>query len=319
MICLNAFKSLISFKVYMKIIDIHTHGLNGIDSRSDDVLQILNIAKMQAAQGVSQIILSIYPAAIEVMRSNLSVIKKAMDIAAKDYVNEINNDIKISSDGKLVFPPTAVISGVHLEGPFLNPMYCGALNAASFLEPLERHFERLIEGYNDIVKIITIAPELNGAVKFIKKITDMGIIVNMGHSDADYAQAEDGFNAGAKGVTHLFNAMRPFKHREPGLVGFALTNKDIYVEVIADPFHLHQSTIELIFKTKLPDRIIIVSDSVKQTTHTTFNKSPIEVSGRLLGGAMGVTEAVKRLINLGFPPETTLECISANPLRFLKD
>ncbi|MBF0473183.1 MAG: hypothetical protein HQK91_08240 [Nitrospirae bacterium] len=304
----------------MKIIDTHIHGLNGLDSRTTDVSHILNITSLLAELGVSEIILSIYPSCIEVMRSNLSVIKQAINIQNEDKMDEIINDTTISN-GNIIFPKLkkTKICGVHLEGPFLNPMYCGALNAASFLEPLEHNLMSLIDGYTDIIRIITVAPELNGAVKLIKKITNMGIIVNMGHSNASYSQAEAGFNAGARGITHLFNAMRPFKHREPGLAGFALTNKDIYVEVIADPFHLHQSTIDLIFGVKRTERIIIISDSVKETTLTTFNKSPISVSDKLLGGAMSVTEAAKRLVDIGYPPETVLKCISANPIRFLSN
>lgn len=311
----------------MKIIDIHIHGLNGQDSRSSNVSDILNIAKLQGEQGISEIILSIYPAAISVMRNNIAVIKEAMDIQAERKLQDYSkgdegfNDAVIS-EGHIEFRnlKEAIIRGIHLEGPFLNPDCSGALNAASFIEPLEHLFNQLIDGFNNIIKIITIAPELKGADRLIRKVTNMGIIVNMGHSMATYAQAYEGFKAGARGVTHLFNAMRPFTHREPGLVGFALTNKDIYVEVIADPFHLHQETINLIFGTKTSDKIIIVSDSVKETIISAspiFNKSPLQSSGRLLGGAMSITEAANRLINIGFPPNDVLKCISTNPIEFL--
>ena len=96
----------------------------------------------------------------------------------------------------------------------------------------------MIEGFEDIVKIVTIAPELEDALHLIKTMSNMGIIVSLGHSDATYQETEKAFHAGAKGITHLFNAMRGFHHREPGIAGFGLTNPDIYVEVIADPFHL---------------------------------------------------------------------------------
>jgi N-acetylglucosamine-6-phosphate deacetylase len=136
---------------------------------------------------------------------------------------------------------------------------CGALDAASFLDPDEGSLKKLIEGYEDIVKIITIAPELQGALKLIKNISDAGIIASMGHSDALYADAEAGHRAGARGITHLFNAMRGIHHREPGLAGYGLMNKDIYIEFIADPFHLDAGMIEFILSAKNQDRIIIVS------------------------------------------------------------
>ena len=111
-----------------------------------------------------------------------------------------------------------------------------------------------MEGFGDVVKIVTIAPELNDAAELIRAITHTGIIVSMGHSDATYREAHAGFSAGAKGVTHIFNAMRGVHHREPGIAGFGLTNPDVYVEVIADPFHLHPKTIELIFSAKKPEK-----------------------------------------------------------------
>jgi N-acetylglucosamine-6-phosphate deacetylase len=143
----------------------------------------------------------------------------------------------------------SVINGIYLEGPFLNPSKCGALDASSFLEPDEMLFMQLIVGYEDIIKIITVAPELNGALELIKKY-QMGIIVSMGHSDATYAQAEAGYHSGARGITHLSNAMRGIHHREPGIAGFGLMNRDVYVELIADPFHLDQRIVDHIFTLK---------------------------------------------------------------------
>jgi N-acetylglucosamine-6-phosphate deacetylase len=233
----------------MKIIDIHTYGIGGYDTRSKKVEDILKIAEIFGAQGISEIILNIYPSSIKVMRENMMTVKKAME----------------RQHSALRTPHSALILGVHLEGPFLNPSKCGALAARAFLKPTEYNFRQLIEGFEDIVKIITIAPEIKGAIKLIKKISGRRVIVNMGHSDATFSEAEAGFNSGARGITHIFNTMRGFYHREPGIAGFGLINEDIYIEVIADPFHLHPKTLELIFKTKNLKRIIIVSDSVKET------------------------------------------------------
>jgi N-acetylglucosamine-6-phosphate deacetylase len=108
----------------------------------------------------------------------------------------------------------------------------------------------VIDGYEDIIKIITIAPEIPGALKVIAQCSELGMKVNMGHSDATYQQAVEGKKAGATGVTHLFNAMRPFHHREPGLAGLGLIDEDLYIEVIADGVHLHPKTLELIFSRK---------------------------------------------------------------------
>ena len=153
----------------MKIIDIHTHGIGGFDTRTTDVEHILRIAGIHGSQGVAEIIPAIYPAPMKVMRENMQVVKEAMER---------------QEDGD-----SARIIGVHLEGPFLNFSKCGSLNAMTFLEPTEYHLKELIEGFEDIVRIITIAPEMNGAVSLIRKMSGMGIIASMGHSDATYAEA----------------------------------------------------------------------------------------------------------------------------------
>jgi N-acetylglucosamine-6-phosphate deacetylase len=212
----------------------------------------------------------------------------------------------------------AQIIGVHLEGPFLNPVKCGALAALSFSEPGEYALMELLEGFEDIVKIITVAPEIRGAIGIVKKVSGMGIMVSMGHSDATYAEAEDGFRAGARGITHIFNAMRGIHHREPGIAGFGLLNKDIYIEVIADPYHLHAKTIELIFRMKKPDRILRVSDAVKETvTGASGKRCVADESGKLLGGGMTITESSQRLIQLGYDEGNIIDCITKNPAKYL--
>ncbi len=242
----------------MKSIDIHIHGIGGYDTRSGKEDDILKIAEILGSHGISEIVLTIYPSTIKVMRENMMTIRMAME-KQKGILNlplPPDNPLSpsfskggmgglkkgraggITNPSPITHHPSRII-GIHLEGPFLIPSKCGALDAKTFLEPKENQLEKLIEGFEDIVKIMTISPELKGAIQLIKKVSDMGIIVSMGHSDATFSEAEAGLNAGARGITHLFNAMRSFHHREPGIAGFGLINKDIYIEVIADPFHLH--------------------------------------------------------------------------------
>jgi N-acetylglucosamine-6-phosphate deacetylase len=285
----------------MKIIDIHTHGIGGYDTKSNKVEDILKIAEIFGSQGVSEIILAIYPSSIKVMRENMMVVKKAME----------------KQHSELRTPNSSLILGVHLEGPFLNPSKCGDLDGRAFLKPTEYNFRQLTEGFEDVVKIITIASEINGAIKLIRKVSDRGIIVSMGHSDATFSEAEAGFNAGARGITHIFDAMRGFHHREPGIAGFGLINEDVYIEVIADPFHLHAKTLELIFKTKNPEGIIIVSDSVKETKVKGRVQAVTDIKGKLLGGAMTIVESSKRLGQMGFDEDLIMRCITVNPERYL--
>ena len=280
----------------MNIIDIHTHGIGGFDTRTSNPIDIIRMAEIQASLGVSAIVPTIYPDSIEIMRQNMMAVQKAMELQKN-----------------------AAILGVHLEGPFLNSVRCGALKSSSFIEPTESNLKKLLEGFEDMVKIITIAPELNGAAKLIRKISDMGIIASMGHSDATYSEAEAAFNAGAKGITHLFNAMRNFHHREPGIAGFGLLNKEVYIEVIADPYHLNIKTMELIFRTKNPEKIILISDSVSGTkiTETEREHGVVDDTGRLQGGSMSIMESSRRLTKLGFNEGIIKRSITKNPETYL--
>jgi len=209
----------------------------------------------------------------------------------------------------------AVILGVHLEGPFLNPERCGSLDKNIFLKPGLPALKKVIDGYEDIIKIITIAPEMPGSLKVIEKCSELGIKVNMGHSDATYEQAVEGKKAGATGITHLFNAMRPFHHREPGLAGLGLIDEELYVEVIADGMHLHPRTLELIFSRKRLDRIMLVSDSVKAgktRKGTVYNRD-----GVLAGSAMTIGGVVRRLRSVGIPDAEIIEASTDNPARYI--
>ncbi|MBF0458616.1 MAG: hypothetical protein HQK99_12075 [Nitrospirae bacterium] len=287
----------------MKTIDIHIHGIGGLDTRTSSEAHILKIAEIQMKAGVNEIVPTVYADDIQTMRLHMAAIKKAMTLQRQ-------------SNGGLT--GQSAIIGVHLEGPFLNPDKCGAQKRSALINPTERALKQLIEGFEDMIKIITAAPELDGAPDIISRITKRGIIVSMGHSAASYAEAEAGFKAGARGITHLFNAAAPFHHREPGLVGFALTNKDIYVELIADPFHLHPATTELIFAAKPQDKIIIVSDSVRQTgTNPDTGSGITDEKHTLLGGAATITDAASRLIRLGFDEDKIMRCITENPARYL--
>lgn len=288
-------------KTHMKIIDIHIHGIGGLDTRTVSSADILKIAEIQMTGGVGAIVPTVYTDDIQTMRLHMAAIKEAMELQRHSSLTA-----------------QAEILGIHLEGPFLNPRRCGALKRTAFIKPTERALNELTEGFSDIIKIITIAPELDGAVELIRLITKLGITVSMGHSGATYAEALAGFSAGARGITHLFNAAAPFHHREPGLVGFGLTNKNIYIEVIADPYHLHPSTIELIFAAKPPEKIIIVSDSVKETgTMPASGAGITDINNTLQGGAATLMESARRLIQLGADEDKIMRCITENPARYL--
>jgi N-acetylglucosamine-6-phosphate deacetylase len=286
----------------MRIIDIHTHGTGGYDTRATSPDDILKIAEIHGAHGVSEIVLAIYPSTVKTMRQNMETVRKA---------------IQLQTEPQEAVTKSAKIIGLYLEGPFLNPSRGGSLDGKTFIEPSSHIFEELIEGYEDVAKIIAVAPEMDGATVLIQKMSDRGMIVTMGHSDATFTEAEAGFRAGARGITHIFNAMRGFHHREPGIAGFGLLNQDVYIEVIADPYHLHPETLGLIFRAKNPERIIIISDAVRETETFSGKQGITDNTGRLEGGCMTVTESSGRLVEMGFDRDLIMACITGNPERYL--
>jgi N-acetylglucosamine-6-phosphate deacetylase len=301
----------------MKITDVHTHGIGGYDTKSADAGQILKIAEIHGSYGVSEIIPAVYPAPQRVMRNNLAAIREAMNIQKAGGPSLKTG----ASESVMDVPPRpADIIGAHLEGPFLNPSKCGSLDAAAFLNPSDEHLFELLSGFEDVIKIMTVAPELEGAYKLIKRLRDIGIIVNLGHSNATYSETEAGHRAGARCITHLFNAMRQYHHREPGIAGYGLINPNIYVEVIADPFHLHPAALDLIFRVKNRERIILVSDSIRETKVPAASSSGVkglaDPQGKLLGGVMTIPEVADAL-SKKYDRQMILDCISTNPARYL--
>jgi N-acetylglucosamine-6-phosphate deacetylase len=275
------------------LVDIHVHGAENCDTRTRRQDDIVRMAGIHGKRGTAALVPTVYPGSIEAMRENMTAVRRAMTTQREG----------------------AKIVGVHLEGPFLNPERAGSLDRDSFADPSVEAYTRLIEDFEDLIKIITIAPELPGALRLIELSRGKGFLVHMGHSDATFEQAEEGKRAGATGITHLFNAMRSFHHREPGLAGFGLMDDDVYVEIIADMAHLHPQSLKMIFEMKSPDKIILISDSVMGPG---WGSGPIRgAGGTLLGSGITLADGIKNLISLGVPPERAMRFASDNPMKYL--
>lgn len=288
----------------MRVTDVHAHGFGKYDTRTADPDDILAIARLHGSSGVDAIVPAVYPSSVDTMRQNMAAIKTAIECQRRDA--------SLRAEGK-----SAAVLGIHLEGPFLNPDMAGALYAGSFLRPTTDNYMRIADGYEDVIRVVTIAPELDGAPALIRFLSGRGIAVGMGHSNATYAEAEAGYRAGARGVTHVFNAMRGIHHREPGIACFSLMVEDIYLEVIADPFHLSDRLIEFIFRTKDPGRIIIVSDMVRTSPEKTGDEARRDGTGRLAGGSMTISQAAERLKALGIDHGRIDRAIRENPEKYL--
>ncbi len=293
-------------------IDLHTHGIGRYDTRTSNPDDILKMAKLFLKVKTTAFLPTIYSGTIKQMRANTEAVNEAIKIQNIEHRIQTKDKRQKTTGQKRSSPLIAHgsrILGVHLEGPFLNPLKAGAQDRETFLKPTLSNLERLIEGYEDIIKVITIAPELPGAIRVIEKCVEMGIRVNMGHSDATYREAEKAKNAGASGITHIFNAMRPIHHRELGLAGFGLIDDDIYIEVIPDGIHLDINMLKLILRIKTPERVIFVSDSVRWAVFRKGNK--------LIGSPVSLSDSFKNLKKSGSFVKGMERFVYENPMRYL--
>jgi N-acetylglucosamine-6-phosphate deacetylase len=224
-------------------------------------------------------------------------------------------------------PATAepAILGVHLEGPFLSPLRAGAHDPASILDPDLDVAEHLLAVAP--VTMMTLAPERPGARELIQLLMGRGIKVSCGHSDATAAEAHDAFDAGATAVTHLFNAQRPFRHRDPGIAGAALIRSDVTASIIADGFHLADETIRVAMAA--PVSIALITDAIAaaaqpdgiyplgdRTVTVTEGKAQLS-DGTLAGSVLTMDVAVRNLVDLGVSLPDSISAATAVPARAL--
>lgn len=275
------------------MIDLHIHGFSRWDVSDATDEAIENLSVLYGSIGIKAFLPVIIPDELKRMRATLDAISRA---------------IKKGSAG-------AKILGAYLEGPFLNPEYAGSLKKEYFLLPTPQVLRRLVDGYEDIIKIITIAPELPGGLKLIEECRILGIKVHMGHSGATYKEALEGKAAGATGITHLFNAMRPFHHREPGITGLGLLDKDLYVELICDGIHIHPEMLRLVFSIKTSDKIIAISDAIAGAGD--LEGSSYNNEGRLRGSLYPINRAKVILETIGISHEVIEMVTYKNPQRYI--
>ena len=223
----------------------------------------------------------------------------------------------------------AKVYGIHLEGPFISEKLKGAMNAKHITAPDIKKLELLIEKGKGYIKMITLAPEIEGALELIKYASDKGIYVSMGHTNATYDEAKAGINLGAKGGTHTFNAMRAYNHREPGVLGAVLTDDRVKCEMICDHVHLNPVTMEIIYKLKGADKISIISDSghaagcdMKEFFVDGIKRYVVDgvirlEDGTIAGSAMTMAEGVKNLLLSGVSICDVSKMASKNPAETL--
>lgn len=288
----------------MKLVETHINGALGHTFAEATPEQIIQIRRhLEKKHRIGAFVASMVSLPSQAILKGIRAIREAMRVEAG-----------------------AELVGIHLEGPYLNPDRRGAHRREYLRRPNVREFARWIRAADGALKMITIAPELPGALEVIREARRAGVIVSLGHSNATYEEARRAIKAGAEHVTHLFNAMRGFHHREPGLIEAALL-EPVYVEVIYDRVHISKTAMELVLRCKSRDRIVLASDASGALDapdgEYSFDGVPTVVrcgrvvakdGGRLAGSAAGLWQCYR---NFREDFGGGAEFVTRNPARLL--
>lgn len=284
--------------------DIHFHGCKGHDFSDGDAEGLAVMADHELSRGVTQIC----PAGMTLLEEDL--LRVCRNAAAHRRTAK--------SGAELV--------GIHLEGPFLSPAKKGAQNGDWLHAPDVAMYRRLADAAEGLVKIVSIAPELPGAMDFIRAVSDE-VTVSLAHTAADYETAAEALRCGAHHATHLFNAMPPFAHRDPGVVGAALDDERTRVELIVDGIHIHPAMVRAVFKMFGRDRVVLISDTMRAAGMPdgdyTLGGQAVKVTGKLAaladgtiaGSATDLMGCLKTAVSFGIPLADAVTAAAVNPAK----
>lgn len=280
--------------IFPGLVDIHSHGCINYDTT--DGTHLFEMSEHLAKNGIT----SWLPTTMTV---SIEDIKKVVNIELPKWENAAN------------------VLGFHLEGPYIANEYKGAQNEKYIKNPDIDEFNT----FKNAV-MVTIAPELDGSAEFIEKCP---AVVSLGHSGADYETALEAMDKGAMCLTHTLNAMTPFHHRSPGLVGAAI-EKNIYIQVICDGLHLHKSVVTALYRTFGADRVVLISDSMRacgmpdgkydlggQDVYIK-NKVARLADGTIAGSTSTLFDCVKKAIEFGIPMNDAFKMASQTPATLIK-
>ncbi len=292
------------------LLDIHMHGAVGHDVMEGTTSALRAISVFLASRGVAGFLATTVTASMELTLRALDGIAAYMDrTPERDEAN---------------------VLGIHIEGPFVSHAKKGMHPEQFIVPPTPRLLEQFWEASRGRIKLMTIAPELPGAIETIERATELGIRSSLGHSNATKAEAVAGVAAGASTATHTFNAMRALDHREPGILGFVLDSDAIYAELICDGVHVAPEAVRLWLKAKGPERAILVTDSLQAAgmangvyklgetrVHVQDGRCTTD-AGVLAGSVITLDQGVKKLQEFtGVTLETAVRLASRNPARML--
>jgi len=289
-------------------IDMHLHGISGVCTADADPRSIETMSEVLVRHGVTSFLPVLHSCDSSLLLRSIRAIA--------------------SLRGKRIRGAKPL--GIYIEGPFVSPEKSGAMNSEYFKNPSQEIFDEIYEASAGELKIMTIAPELPGAIPIIRYILSRRVQVALGHTNASYEYARAAIRAGASHVTHLFNAMRAFHHRDPGIVGAVLEDPGVSVEVIADLVHLSSTAIKLTYMLKPRDKVVCITDALAadlpEGIHQIADREILVKSdaaylsdGKTLAGStLTLDKALRNLVfDIGIPLEDALRFMTANPAKVL--
>lgn len=287
-------------------VDLHTHGCAGFDTCDADPDGQRKMARFYASNGVT---------------SNLAT---SMSVPEELIAKTFRMVRKLMSEGT----GGSAIRGIYMEGPFFNPCKKGAQAEENLRNPDYEMFQRLNRESGNAVKVVAVAPELPGAMEFIQKASQ-DCVVTIAHTEADFDCAQKAIENGARQTTHTFNAMPPFLHRAPGVIGAALDNEQVKLELICDGIHLHPSVIRMLFKAAGPERLLLISDSMAaagmpdgqyelggQAVFVRDGKATLS-SGTIAGSSTNLMQCVRNCVKFGIPLAQVAQAASLTPAKVI--
>ena len=284
------------------LVDIHSHGAAGEDFSDGNPEGLKKILQYEKRCGIT----SYCPTSMTFPKERLRQIFASIKGAQTE------------EEAKVV--------GINMEGPFLDPAKKGAHVEEWITAPDAAFVRELNQDVDGLVRLVTLAPNMDGAEEFIKEMHEE-VCISLGHTAADYDCASRAMKLGAHHVTHLYNAMQPFGHRAPGLIGAAMDDPECMVEMICDGYHIHPSAIRAAFRMFGPERVILISDSMRAAgmENGTYELGGQEVTvkdrkavlkdGTLAGSATNLYGCMCKAVEFGIPLEQAIMAATANPAR----
>lgn len=286
------------------LVDIHTHGRAGADFSRLTKEGLQKLLNSYAAAGVTAVLGT-------TMTNEPSLVERSLQIMDRH---------RSGSDG-------ARLLGIHMEGPFLGKEKRGAHDERYLKNPEEEWIAKMQEASGGLIRLVTIDPTLPGAEECIRYCRKQGIRVSLGHTACDYKTAEKAQQAGADHVTHIFNAMNPLHHREPGLIGAAM-DTGMYMELICDGIHVHPALVRLLF-VSYPERVVLISDSIPAAGMPegeyesgglqvkVKNGKAVLADGTIAGSTISLFDAMVNAIKFGVPAEQAVNSATFIPAKSL--